>query len=77
MARTTIQLNKATKDVLEKQKMHPNETFDQVVQRLIQKNDYDDELSPQTIKNIEEGMKDIKASRVYTTEQLNQKLGLS
>ena len=77
MARTTIQLNKTTKDVLEKQKLYQSETFDQVIQRLLQKNDHDDVLSSQTIKNIEEGVKDIKAGRVYTTEQLNQELGLS
>ena len=76
MVRTTIQLNKKTKDVLEKQKLYPNETFDQIIQRLMQKRDYDDELSSQTIKNIEEGVKDIKAGRVYTTEQLNKELGL-
>ena len=76
MVRTTIQLNKKTKDVLEKQKLYPNETFDQIIQRLMQKRDYDDELSSQTIKNIEEGVKDIKAGRAYTTEQLNKELGL-
>lgn len=76
MARTTIQLDKRTKDVLEKQKLYPNETFDQIIQRLVQKTDYDDELSPQTIKNIEEGIADIKEGRVYTTEQLNKELGL-
>ncbi|MDH5568308.1 MAG: hypothetical protein OEX98_00770 [Nitrosopumilus sp.] len=76
MVRTTIQLNKKTKDVLEKQKLYPNETFDQIIQRLVKKRDYDDELSPQTIKDIEEGVKDIKAGRVYTTEQINKELGL-
>lgn len=76
MVRTTIQLDKRTKDDLEKQRLYPNETFDQVIQRLVQKKDYDDELSPQTIKNIEEGIKDIKEGRVYTTEQLNKELGL-
>lgn len=76
MVRTTIQLDRGTKDVLEKQKLYPNETFDQIIQRLVQKRDYDDEISPQTIKNIEDGVKDIKAGRVYTTEQLNKELGL-
>lgn len=61
---------------MEKQKLYPNETFDQIIQRLVKKRDYDDELSPQTIKDIEEGVKDIKAGRVYTTEQINKELGL-
>ena len=76
MTRTTIQLSKRTKDLLEKQKLYPNETFDELIQRLVQKKDRDDELSPQTIKKIEEGVKDIKAGRTYTTGQLNKELGL-
>ncbi len=76
MVRTTIQLNKRTKDALEKQKIYPNETFDQIIQRLVEKRDYDDDLSPKTIKNIEDGIKDIKAGRVYTTAHLNKELGL-
>ena len=76
MVRTTIQLNKRTKDALKKQKLYPNETFDQIIQRLVQERDHDDELSPKTIRNIEEGIKDIKAGRVYTTVQLNKELGL-
>lgn len=77
MERTTIQLNKDTKNILEKQKLYPHETFDHIIQRLLQKQDCDDQLSPRTIKNIEKGIKDIKAGRTYTTEQLNQELELS
>lgn len=77
MERTTIQLNKDTKNILEKQKLHSRETFDQVLRRLLQEQEYDDELLPQTIKNIEKGIRDIKAGRVYTTEQLNRELKLS
>lgn len=76
MARTTIQLSKRTKEILEGQKLHPGETFDQLIRRLVQKNDLDDELSARTIKGIEEGVRDIKAGRVYTTEQLDSELGL-
>jgi predicted transcriptional regulator len=35
-----------------------------------------DDPSVQTIKNIEKGIADIKADRVYTTEQVAKKLGL-
>ena len=73
---TTIQLKEDTKLILEKQKLYPNETFDTVIQRLISKKDYDDELSPEIIQNMEEGIADIKAGRTYTTEQLNKELDL-
>ena len=76
MARTTIQLSKKTKEILEMQKLHTGETFDQLIRRLVQKNDRDDELSARTIKSIEAGVRDIKAGRVYTTEQLDDELGL-
>ncbi len=76
MVRTTIQLDEKTKTGLRKQRLYPNETFDQIIQRLLQKEDCDDELSPETIKNIEEGIADIKEGRVYTTAQLNKELQL-
>ena len=39
-------------------------------------NNEDDVLSKAVIKNIEEGVADIKAGRVYTSEQVKKKLGL-
>lgn len=74
MMSTTIQLKKNTKISLEKQKLYPTETFDAVILRLIQS--IDDELTPEIIKNIEEGVADIKAGKTHTTEQLNKKLDL-
>lgn len=76
MARTTIQLDKNTRDALKSQKLYKNETFDNVIRRLMQKDDSDDELSEKTIKRIEESVRDIRAGRVLTTEQLNRELGL-
>ncbi|MCH8916293.1 MAG: hypothetical protein IIA82_10715 [Thaumarchaeota archaeon] len=55
---------------------HPNETFESIITRLLKTNQQDDKLSDEVIKNIEEGVADIKAGRVYTTEQLNKELGL-
>ncbi len=73
---TTIQLKDETKTNLEQQRLYPNEPFDDVVQRLLAKKDYDDIISPETMQNIEDGIADIKAGRVYTTEQLDKELGL-
>ncbi len=73
---TTIKLKEETKSNLEHQRLYPNEPLDDVVQRLLLKTDYDDVLSPEIVKNIEEGIEDIKAGRVYTTEQLTKELGL-
>lgn len=55
---------------------HPGETYESVINRLLKSNQQDEILSEETIKNIEEGIADIKAGRVYTSEQVRQKLGL-
>ncbi|MEM2786629.1 MAG: hypothetical protein QXW37_00145 [Candidatus Nitrosotenuis sp.] len=74
---TSIQLENKTKARLEKMKIFPKESYDDVVNRLLNIAE-DDEgiLSPQTIKDIEEGLADIKAGRVYASEQVKKKLGL-
>ena len=74
---TSIQLENKTKARLEKMKAFPKESYDDVVNRLLNITE-DDEgiLSKQTIKNIEQGIADIKAGRVYTSEQVKKRLGL-
>ena len=54
---------------------HPGETYEVVITRLL-KITQDDVLSKEVIKNIEEGVADIKAGRVYTSEQVKKRLGL-
>ncbi|HVZ62285.1 MAG TPA: hypothetical protein VG896_01205 [Candidatus Nitrosotalea sp.] len=76
MNSTTLKISHKTKSILEKEKNHPKETLESVIVRLLKATREDDNLSAQTIKNIEEGIADIKAGRVYTTEQLNKELGL-
>lgn len=74
---TTIQLEKKTKAKLEKMKNYPRESYDDVVNRLLNIAKEDGKsLSDDTIKNIEKGLSDIKAGRVYTSAQVKKKLGL-
>ena len=54
---------------------YPGETYEAVIVRLV-KITQDDVLSKEVIKNIEEGVADIKAGRVYTSEQVKKRLGL-
>ena len=76
MNSTTLKISHKIKSILEKEKNHPKETLESVIARLLKNAREDGKLSAQTIKNIEEGIADIKAGRVYTTEQLNKELGL-
>ncbi len=75
MAGITVRLSEETKDALERQKLNPSETIEQVIQRLAMVN-CDEALSPLLVKGIEEGLADIRAGRIYTTEHLDKELGL-
>ena len=55
---------------------HPGETYEAIIARLLKNAQADDVLSPELIKNIEEGVADIKAGRVYASEQVRKRLGL-
>jgi predicted transcriptional regulator len=76
MEQSTIKLSKKIKNDLKKQMNHPKETYETVIARLLKNTQEDEVLSKATIKNIEEGIADIKAGRVYTSEQVKKKLGL-
>ncbi len=76
METTTIQIRKSLKKKLEDLKAYPNETMDQLIERLADsKIDYEP-LSEDEIKGIEKGLADIKAGRVYTLEEVKKKLGI-
>jgi hypothetical protein len=76
MEQSTIKLSKKIKNDLKKQMNYPGETYEDVIIRLLNIIQEDDVLSKQVIKNIEEGIADIKAGRVYTSEQVKKRLGL-
>ena len=76
MSTSTIQLKEKTKSNLDSQKLHPKESYDLVIQRILLAHASDDELSPETITHMEEGMADIKAGRVYTSDQVKKELGI-
>lgn len=73
---STIKLSKKIKNELKKQMHHSGETYEIVIARLLKNNKDDDFLSAEVIKNIEEGLADIKAGRVYTTDQVKKKFGI-
>ncbi len=76
MKTTTIQIRKELKKKLDKLKYYPNETMDQLIERLADNKIDHEMLSDEEIKGIEEGLANIKAGKVYTTNQLKKKLGL-
>lgn len=73
---TTIQLEEKVKEKLDEMKLHPRETYSKVIERLVEDNVVEDELSPETIKNIEKSLDDIKKGRTYSMKEVKKKLGI-
>ncbi len=73
---TTIQIRKVLKKKLDELKAYPNETMDQLIERLADSHIDYEPLSKEDIKGIEKGLADIKAGRVYTLEEVKKKLGI-
>ncbi|QYZ78109.1 hypothetical protein E2N92_01015 [Methanofollis formosanus] len=73
---TTIQLRPETKSRLDGIKIHPRETYDETLNRLLDMA-YDPEpLSEDTLKKIEEGIADIRAGRGRPFEGVVRERGL-
>jgi predicted transcriptional regulator len=71
MATTTIQLSQEMKRTLESMKLYPRETYEEVLERLLEDLR---ELSEQTKKEIELALREIKAGRYRTHDQLKAEM---
>lgn len=75
MATTTVQLRSETKEKLDDLKLHPRETYDELIGRLADAA-YDDEpLSDEEIEDIRESEKDIEAGRIRSLRDIMRDLG--
>jgi len=77
MQTSSLRVNPRTKSRLEKLKAHPRESYDKVIDRLIDSYHDDEPLTEEEIEGIEEALQDLKEGRTYTHEQVKKKLGLS
>ncbi len=68
---TTIQLSMELKKTLEGMKLHPRETYEEVLERLLEDLR---ELSEQTRREIERAVREIKAGKYRTHDQLKAEL---
>jgi predicted transcriptional regulator len=73
---TTIQIEEKIKSRLEEMKIHPREPYSRVIERLIKYSGDERELSPETIRNIERALEDVKRGRTYSTGEVRKKLGI-
>jgi predicted transcriptional regulator len=73
---SSILLRETTKARLDSLKMHPRETYNDVINRLIEYAEDSEPLSDATIQAIEEGLLDLRAGRVFTRDEVMRKLGV-
>jgi len=76
---TTIRLNENTKIDLDGFRQHKNESYDELVRKLIyiiKMCEKEPQLSQQTIQEIREAREKIKSGEFYTEEEAKKILGL-
>ena len=69
MEKTMVQLKKSTVKKLQSMKNYERETYDELINSLMQENEAI-VLSPQEIKEIEEGLEDVKKGRVHSIRDI-------
>jgi predicted transcriptional regulator len=75
MAITTVQLRSETKEKLDDLKIHPRETYDELIGRLADAAYDNEELSDEEIAGIKVSEEDIKAGRVRSLRDIMKDLG--
>ncbi len=70
---TTIQVSEELKRELDKLKLYPRESYEDVIWDLLEGNM---ELSEEMKKDLEKAYKDIEEGRIYTHEEIKKELGL-
>ena len=71
---TTIRVSDETRQQLEELKIHPKESYNDVITRLIAAYIDDEPLSVGEIKGIEEALADIKAGRIYALSEVREEI---
>lgn len=72
---TTVRISLGTKAVLDALKIHPKESYDDVIGRLSHLA-YDDEpMTDKELQALKEGLEDIKAGRARSLEEIMKDLG--
>ncbi|MBS1268166.1 MAG: hypothetical protein MAG458_00888 [Nitrosopumilus sp.] len=76
MSNTTIQVDTKIKKRLDRVKSYSKETYNEVIEKLLDVSEIDSELSDQTISNIEKSLNEIKQDKTYTLSEVKAKLGI-
>ena len=72
MATTTIQITTGVKRTLERMKLHPRETFNDVLERVLEDLR---ELDDATKTEVEQARAEIRSGRYLTSDQVRKAMG--
>ena len=70
---TTIQVSNELLETLKKRKFHEKESYEDIIWDLIEDTE---ELSEETLRDIEKSRAEIKAGKYHTLEEVRKRLGL-
>ena len=73
MTISTIQIREETKKTLQAMKLHPRETYEEVIERMIEDLT---EINEETIREVEKARREFESGKFVTHEQLKKDLGL-
>ena len=74
--KTTIQVSREVKELLDQLKLHPREPYDSVIRRLVESQLDEEPLSEESLRRLEEALEDLREGRVYTSEEVRRELGI-
>jgi len=73
MAATTIQVDKSLKKQLDAMKIHPRETYNDIINRILEDLE---EINERTKKELQKARKEIEDGKSISHEQLRKEMGL-
>ena len=73
---TTILIKRVVKKELDDLKVHPRESYNDVIERLINVKKDTGELSEETLRDIERSLKEIRGGKIHTLEEVEKRLGI-
>ena len=74
-AASSIYIREDLKTQLNNLKRHPKESYNDVIERLVNLTIDDEPLSAEAIKGLEEGLEDIKAGNLIPEDVIRKKYG--
>lgn len=77
MEKTTIQISQQTLERLKMLKVIEKQSYDDILNNLINNQEDDEALSETEINEIKEGLDNIKKGKVKSIEQIAKELGIS